>query len=197
MTAKIEDSRRRKILTGTLAASAAGAVWHKPLVNSIVLPAHAQMSIVQLSETISSFEDNDDSPDGLYVIFDGDQTLSLQVFACCETLPPTNGDGIIVLDLDRVRDDDCNGPVLDTEREDSTVGDTNWDVTGPVDNNLPAGTYVYTGTRTNAPNAGAQFEFVIDISFSNIVTDDGLDDCDSNPLIVAADMTATVTVRSL
>ena len=39
-----KDRKRRKLLLG-LGASSAIAAWHKPVINSIITPAHAQMSV--------------------------------------------------------------------------------------------------------------------------------------------------------
>ncbi len=41
---KRTNQGRRKVIVGTIAGATAAAVWHKPLLQSVVLPAHAQTS---------------------------------------------------------------------------------------------------------------------------------------------------------
>ena len=48
------SEKRRKVLKATGAATIAGAaVWQKPMLNSVVLPAHAQTSMVSMPLTFS------------------------------------------------------------------------------------------------------------------------------------------------
>ncbi|MFT6408069.1 MAG: hypothetical protein ACJAQ6_001485 [Arenicella sp.] len=51
---KVEKNKlsqaQRRLLLGTSVTSVAAAVWHKPLINAIVLPAHAQTSTVTAPE---------------------------------------------------------------------------------------------------------------------------------------------------
>lgn len=201
------NQTRRKVLGSATALSVAGSVWQKPFIDAVVLPAHAQTSIVaQASAMVSSnFDldgDDDESLDGLCVIFDG-ESLNLVEFACCgeEEFPDTDGDCVVTLDLDRtisIMDEECNGPALDTfnEEEPGRLGDTNWSVTGPEEDDLPAGTYIFIATRLNAPGAGDRYQVAVTVSFSNIQTNDNVD-CNDEPLISSATMTADVVVSAL
>jgi len=40
------DNAKRKILLSTAAGAAVAGVWHKPIVNAMILPAHAQTSVL-------------------------------------------------------------------------------------------------------------------------------------------------------
>lgn len=40
------NHNRRKLMVGTLAGASAAAVWHKPMLKSVLLPAHAQTSTI-------------------------------------------------------------------------------------------------------------------------------------------------------
>ena len=46
------EQGRRRLLSGVAGASAL-AVWHKPIVNSVILPAHAQASVVGVCPTVT------------------------------------------------------------------------------------------------------------------------------------------------
>jgi len=56
MTNKSEQVERRKLLTfigaGSMAAVAIPAKWHKPIIDSMVLPAHAQTSMCVTDTTV-------------------------------------------------------------------------------------------------------------------------------------------------
>jgi len=45
---------RRKTITAAVSSIVVGSVWYKPLVNSIVTPAHAQTSVASTSISGSS-----------------------------------------------------------------------------------------------------------------------------------------------
>jgi hypothetical protein len=47
---KVAQDRRR--LVGALAIMTATAVWHKPIINAVTLPAHAQTSICVTDTTV-------------------------------------------------------------------------------------------------------------------------------------------------
>jgi hypothetical protein len=44
-----QDQLNRRLLLGTSLTGVAAVVWHKPLINAIVLPAHAQTSVMPKS----------------------------------------------------------------------------------------------------------------------------------------------------
>ncbi|MGH1540253.1 MAG: hypothetical protein ACRBHB_07510 [Arenicella sp.] len=58
-TEKTTNQSRRKILTGSaIAGVSAAAIWHKPILQSVVLPAHAQTSVVSPALPASFFGAN-------------------------------------------------------------------------------------------------------------------------------------------
>ena len=57
------NNGRRKALVAGVAGAAAGAAWHKPMINSVVTPAHAQ--------TTTGMDDDDSSGDDM-MLADGD-----------------------------------------------------------------------------------------------------------------------------
>ncbi|MEM7195899.1 MAG: hypothetical protein AAF402_13170 [Pseudomonadota bacterium] len=198
MNSTSDTEIRRNVLKTSVAAGTVLTAWQKPVINSIFLPAHAQTSVLESRSitVVNNEEANGGDPlDGVYVIFDG-SSLQLIEFACCSPLPATNGDGIVVLDSERTIDntDECNGPALDTLRDPSSLGDTNWSVTGPESNNLGDGTYVFTATRLTAPSVGAVFIFSVTVSLTATETHPINLDCNGFPLITETTMDVSVTV---
>ena len=193
------QNTKRTVLKGLALGS-----WTTPVITSVILPAHAAMTAIAqgTASAISDIDLEEDSPDGICVIFDG-EVLNLVQFRCCldEARPNTNGDCLLVLDVDRTTDDgetSCNGPVLDTlSQESPRLGDDNWAVTGPTQNGLGPGTYIFMATRTNAPGIGNQFQVAVTVSFSNIQTTNEEQDCNDNPLISRATMTANVVISAI
>jgi hypothetical protein len=73
---KQQSSRKRAVLKA-LAVAGAGAVWHRPIVNSIVLPAHAQTSDgTAMSIVASSLDADNPFSRFILIVDDSDSVLA-------------------------------------------------------------------------------------------------------------------------
>ena len=172
--------------------------WTRPLVNTIVLPAHAQTSGIVAATSIDAQRIPGDEPDTgtdrIQVLFDGENNLELQEYVTGDPVPDSQGNRLLVIDMD-VRDgQECNGPVWDLE----DPGDTNWDVSLVEEDDLSAGTYNFTATSL-IDNSIFDVELVI--SFTNLGEDGTATENDAVcgngdiPLLTSATMNVSVTIN--
>lgn len=159
-----KTNHRRKFLGAVATTTAAGAAmpqqWLKPVINSVVIPVHAQTSQLLCSTGPLTIDDSGNSPfglnDSIAIIFDGDT---------CR--------------LEEIEDDDCGGTcdpdtmlVVDNDSDNPPSGNfdlnspfgTNWDDTPDVDD-LPAGTHEFTKTRVGGANNGSSYTVRFTVSF--------------------------------
>lgn len=160
----MSDSTRRRLLSvlgsgsGMALLAALPHKWAKPVVDSVVLPAHAQTSSGVVCNA-GSIDSSTNDEEGVAIIFDGDGNCSLRLVDGPDGGDSGDPDEMLLIDNDLVDDSnesfDLDGPAYGA----------NWD-NGPDLSDQPAGHYSFIRTRTAAPNAGVQFEVSFDVSFS-------------------------------
>ena len=159
MTDKKSSESRRKLLKSVAAGSGAIVAgkslpesWSRPVVDSVMLPAHAQTSpssppspLSCTPSSVSTTAVSDDSQDDIYIIFDGTTVCTVETGA--ENLPTSPPNAVIGIDAD--------------------PGDKNWDRyyrgtgwtrtgTDSSGGNNPAGTY-YVDVSGSAGNFRVTF----------------------------------------
>lgn len=162
---------RRRLLTAFAAATAAeyhGLLlperWRRPLVKSVILPAHAQMSANGLScsagsLTVDNAVQNGDAQGHIAIIYDGAEDCSLiQVITdSADGGASGNPDEMLLLDADEnpVENFDLRGPNYGA----------NWGP-GPDSDNNDEGAYSFDIERVAPPNNGTTFRIEFNVSFS-------------------------------
>lgn len=128
------------------------AVWTPPLVNSVMLPAQAAMSPVQVptrcaneSRTIEELDES--SLDDIALIYDGDAFCDVEV-GDFTSLGGTADDAMIVIDADP--NDDTLWDYGGTGANWSNIGDNF------LDDDNASGTYFIEVQRVSPPNVGLQ-----------------------------------------
>ncbi len=166
MTDKKSNDSRRKLLKSI--ATGSGAVvavkslpesWGKPIVDTVLLPAHAQAT--QSSCSAGSITSTSNETEGVVILFDGESTCSLILTEFNDGGDSGNPDEILLIDNDLIDEDfkeefDLDGPAYGA----------NWSDDGPDEEGLPAGSYAYTRTRVGGPNDGVAFKLAFTVSFS-------------------------------
>ena len=146
MTDKKSRGSRRKLLKSIAAGSGAIVAgkslpesWSRPVVDSVMLPAHAQTSppssLSCSPSSVSTTAVSDDSQDDIYIIFDGTTVCTVERGA--DDLPDSPTDAVIGIDAD--------------------PGDNNWDRYNP------GGRWTRTGTNTSGGNNPAG-TYYVDVS---------------------------------
>lgn len=146
MTEKKSNESRRKLLKSVAAGSGAIVAgkslpesWSRPVVDSVMLPAHAQTSppssLSCSPSSVSTTAVSDDSQDDIYIIFDGTTVCTVERGA--DDLPDSPTDAVIGIDAD--------------------PGDNNWDRYNP------GGRWTRTGTNTSGGNNPAG-TYYVDVS---------------------------------
>ncbi len=165
MTDKKSNDSRRKLLKSI--ATGSGAVvagkslpesWIKPVIDTVLLPAHAQAS--SFSCFAGSITSTTDETEGVAILFDGETTCSLILVEGPDGGDSGNPDEMLLFDNDLVDDGDeefdLDGPIYGA----------NWSNDGPEEDGLPAGSYSYNRTRVGGPNDGVDFKVAFTVSFS-------------------------------
>lgn len=157
MTDKKSSESRRKLLKSIAAGS--GAViagkslpetWSRPVVDSVILPSHAQTSPAALS-CIGTTDTTPSGEGGIILNFDGNSTCAFfNATGPGDVVPDT----MLIIDLDQLSDTDI---VLDQG--------ANWVPQSQI-TDVPSGTYTFTVTRAVNPNAGMAFNATVTFSTS-------------------------------
>ena len=156
---------RRNILKGV--AAGVPVAWSKPVVNSLVLPAHASTSVTFSCGPFTFCNPDEEGEDAVYLMSDGVRCWFDQ-FNCCatEALPETNGNRIVMVDRDNESDVD-HWDANDGPTNPIPVGDSNWSVSpDPGDGNSP-GEYLLEATREGGPLNNTNFNVVLNVSFDD------------------------------
>ena len=145
------NQNKRKTLKNIIAVTGVTTLangWHKPTIQSVVLPAHATMSAATIScGSATGVDMNNDSDQDLVVLsfVPGGQCLLTPSPSSDEGFNQDAFGGNIIIGLDA-----GNNPVVNWDTE--VIGDTNWSVSpNPGDNNTDSGQIMLTATRLNAP----------------------------------------------
>lgn len=194
-------NNRRKTLQTIAGLGVVTAVtpssWIKPILSSVVLPAHAQTSSILITD-----EDQDgpisDQNDARALAFDG-VDLSGRNFNCCNStsVPDRNGNGLLIIDIDYFDKNGCNGPFLDLTDDVSGVnkiGDRNWEIVGLSPTRLTPGVYSFTAIRRAAPNEGVEFSMQIDFVTRSLRNESSDLDCNGDPLLSSVRGTVRVSI---
>jgi hypothetical protein len=151
--------------------------WTRPVVESVMLPAHGAASVIEASITFGGEDD------AVFLTFDG-TSASFTNFDCCdlEDIPSTGGDRIIMVDRDS-----SNWDANDYESggdEDIPVGDTNWSVTPDPGDGNDQGVYYLQATRIGGLLNGATFQVTLTVVFNVPDEEDAPDDTTVSASIV-------------
>ena len=157
MTDKKSSESRRKLLKSIAAGSGAVVAgkslpetWGRPVVDSVILPSHAQTSPMVLS-CVGTTATTPSGEGGVLLNFDGNSTCAFFNAAGPGDLV---ADTMLIIDLDQPSDTDIvPGP------------GANWVFQGEIAN-VPSGTYTYTVVRAVNPNAGTAFNATVTFSTS-------------------------------
>lgn len=164
---------RRRLLTAFAVATAAECHslllperWSRPLVESVILPAHAQMSANGLScragsLTVDNTVQNDDAQGHIAIIYNGAESCSLLQVETESADGGASGDPDEMLLLDA---DSESGEVTDFDLRGPNYG-ANWGP-GPDTDDNPEGAYSFDIERVAPPNNGTTFRVEFDVSFS-------------------------------
>ena len=166
MTDKKSSESRRKLLKSVAAGSGAIVAgkslpesWSKPIVDSVMLPAHAQTSLFS-SCSAGSIDSVDDDNEGVVILFDGVSSCSLITVSGADGGDSGNPDEMLLIDNDLADDGDeefdLDGPAYGA----------NWSDDGPDLDSQPAGSYSFVRTRLTGPNAGVDFRVEFTVSFT-------------------------------
>lgn len=150
---------RRKLLKSIVAGSGAITVgkvlpesWSRPVVDSVMLPAHAQTSQQDEAEPDSCVGDtvtidSNDSFNGIAIEFNGVSSPS-----------------ILAVDLPAY--DDPNTFILVTDSSNMSIGrGDNWSpAVATIENNIPDGIYTRTSTRLTGPSTDNTYEVTFCVS---------------------------------
>jgi len=170
----INNLPRRKLLKGMVAGGggltavvATPERWTRPIVGSVILPAHAAISIVSVPESCvhnsTTIEELDeDGRDDIFIIYDGEVACDILIGDVSEGTQ-IRPDTVIVIDADPP-DDDWDG--------DDDIG-SNWVKTGQDYNEFdnPNGTYNIEVARKDNSNARFRVSFRVNISGNSMTVD--------------------------
>lgn len=133
--------------------------WTRPILESVVLPAHAQVTGRLSCSAGSLTVDNSDTGGHIAIIYNGASSCSLLALAgdLNQGGDSGNPDEILLLDSD-------GDPVTDFDLQGPSYG-ANWGP-GPDQDNNPAGNYSFVRQRTAPPNAGVNFRLTFTVSFA-------------------------------
>lgn len=131
--------------------------WTRPVVDSVVLPAHGQMSPTTCSAGSITSTNNDEN---VVILFDGESNCSLTLVAGADGGDSGDPDEMLLIDNDAPQ----GTPTPHFELDGPQYG-SNWSNDGPTSDDNPAGDYSYTRTRVAGPNAGVDFEVSFTVSF--------------------------------
>lgn len=95
-----EDQMNRRSLL-TIASIASLAVWHKPVINSVVLPAHAQTSCANILDVdvIGNWRFEDSSGNVLEIDFINETTLRVDNASVTQSWYRDSNNGNLMLDI--------------------------------------------------------------------------------------------------
>ena len=151
----MNNKLRRNVLKGL--AVGTPAVWVKPIVDTAVLPAHAQSSAICVAGSINS---TTDATEGVVVLFDGESTCSLVLVSGPDGGDSGNADEMLLIDNDLTDDNaesfDLDGPAYGA----------NWSNDGPDVTDQNAGSYSFVRTRQSGINSGVNFRVDFTVSFT-------------------------------
>ena len=167
---------RRKLLKGMVAGGSGLSAlvivperWTRPIVNSVILPAHAATSIASVPEscaheTATIEELDEDGLDDIFIVYDGEVFCDIK-FGDVSEGTETDPDTVIVIDADP---DDAD----DAWDGDDPVG-SNWVKTGQNYNDFdnPNGTYYTEVQRKDNSNARFRVSFRVNISGNSMTVD--------------------------
>ncbi|HSH41550.1 MAG TPA: hypothetical protein VK973_05420 [Arenicellales bacterium] len=156
-----ESADRRRVLRSLAAgggiltsAHVLPETWVAPIVDSVVLPIHAQMSVGTSCGPVTAVSDDPNTDidlDRLLVLFDG-SNCSLELQDGEVANPDSVSDLLIVLDADT------------GDYEVESVGSSDWSVSGvSPGTGLTDPQLVLTATRLTGPGAGDEFDVVLDL----------------------------------
>ena len=174
MKDKKSSVSRRKLLKSIAAGSGAIVAgkslpenWTKPVIDSVMLPAHAQTSppppttpAPPQSCNAGSIDSTNDATEGVVILFDGESNCSLITVSGPNGGDSGNPDEMLLIDNDL--DDDGN----ESFDLDGPVYGANWSGDGPDVTDQPAGSYSFVRTRLTGPNAGVDFRVSFTVSFT-------------------------------
>ena len=161
----MSGTSRRKLLKSIVAGSCAIVAckslsdrWSRPVVDSVMLPAHAQTST---DPTMACTPDpiTETNQEAVAVIFDGISCSLIEPGV--ENISQWNSAGGHDPDTMMMLDSTGSSADIDT----GSVNGDNW-VNAPTISSVPAGTYSYTRTRSAAPNAGQSYQLTFTLAFS-------------------------------
>ena len=151
---------RRNILKGL--AVGVPVIWTKPIVDFVLLPAHAQSSGFSCGPFQFCGQD-----DAVFLISDG-LSCHFSPFDCCDEsdIPNTDGNRIIMVDRDSGNWDANDAG----DQEEFPVGDSNWSVSPELGDDNAPGQFNLTATRIGGALNGKTFNVILDVLFDD-------DDC--------------------
>ena len=174
------DKSRRQLLKvtavggTTVGLEVVPAIWTKPVVNSVNLPAHATTTISCGSATaidVTPAPDGGNLTDGIDVTFD---CVSCEVNAVNDS-DAASADSIIFMEVDNPGQAAPNSPA---DWDADSLGGTNWSVSdfdgnGPgdgnaSDDNFESRTYSLIATRISGLCAGQSFRVFLDVEVITI-----------------------------
>ena len=160
-------SNRRALLKIIPSAGVIGALeyWKKPIIQSIVIPTHAQTSNPNIlcSSSITVIDNNDIQDLDLAVLaFDPDSGGCMFGSVACvngvSDISGFMGNAIVGIDIG-------NQPVPNWDHE--VMGDTNWSVTPNLgEDNTNTGFISLIATRLSGASNGVQYDVLLDLSIS-------------------------------
>jgi len=178
MKKRNSDESRRKILKSIAAGSGAIVAgktlpenWARPVVDSVILPSHAQTSCpglvnsVPSSLTVQSLVGAPGiDPDGIEILFDGCTSLTMS------GLDDPSGS------QDRITFIDSDSSLVSANNFDVEDGPgTNWNMIsnsfgGPIPiSNVADGSHVIRATRLTGSNAGTTYDILFDVAVPALV----------------------------
>ena len=142
-----------------------GAAWATPVIQSVSLPVHAQMTGGRFICTVSgSGTDNGNvsDTDMVIIVFDPDaeRCSATNVLSPGDGFAPGPFDGNIIIGIDA-------GPNPQPNWDTDFLGDTNWSVAPNLGSeNTNSGNFQVTATRLSGPNAGKTYTVALNIQVS-------------------------------
>ena len=131
------------------------AIWTKPVVDVVVLPSHAQMSLISSCGPITASDEDIDGVDldRVFLFFDGDD-CSMELRDNLTGIDTdTTPDLVMVLDVD----------TMGTRYEIQRAGSNDWSVSVGTELGLTNPELDFIATRQTGPIMGSQFRFEIEI----------------------------------
>lgn len=185
-----QRAARRRLLLAIATTGAASQAhrllpdeWGRPVIQSVLLPAHAQTSVAPPTDqcpstpiastpgTIAARTENEppEDFDSVDINFDGCDNLTLVDTDSDEGLRGPDVDVILSLDVDPWGNDTGSS---EFETFDVThLGGPRWNVESDDfggDSDLPGGTYTLTVERTAGGNIGRRFEIVLTVTVTTV-----------------------------